>query len=208
MKCKTKLKIFLFTFLLLFLLLAFVLCYLLEKNFNIAATQYCDQTVVSKMSEILNASMIKTIENENCKNIITTTTDDNGNIKQINVDTNKLNVLKSKMTLSVISDLENYEMIKFGIPFGNALGSYALSGIGPKIPVRAVPVGSAVSKIKSSFVSAGINQTKYELYIEFIVCINIISPFSLHTREIKGELCVAETIIVGETPGVIWGSNN
>lgn len=207
MKAKTKFKIYL-TLLLTALSAAVILMAIrFEKHFPSAASQYCDRVIVSKTSEILNSVLLDSIKNENTDDILRPEKDAEGNIRYINVDTAKVNRLKSELTLDIISALEDYKRISFGIPLGNALGSYVLSGLGPEIPVKAVPVGSVISKIKSSFTSGGINQTKYELYIEFMLCIEVTSPFTAETREVTGELCIAQTVIVGETNGIIWGSD-
>lgn len=207
MKRKTKFKIYVMLLLILILTAVVFTSIRFEKHFPAAASQYCDRVIVSKTSEILNGALLNSVKNQNIDGILMPEKDDEGNIRYINVDTSKVNRLKSELTLDIISALEDYKRISFGIPLGNALGSYALSGMGPEIPVKAVPVGSVISKIKSSFTSGGINQTKYELYIEFILCIEVTSPFTVETREVTGELCIAQTVIVGEADGIIWGSD-
>ncbi len=207
MKTKTKFKIF---YMLLFTVLSIVIIFMairLEKHFPSAASQYCDRVIVSKTSEILNSVLLSSIKDENTDGILKPEKDSEGNVRYINVDTAKVNRLKSELTLNIITAMEEFKRLSFGIPLGNALGSYSLSGMGPDIPVKAVPVGSVVSKIKSSFTSGGINQTKYELYIEFVLCIEVTGPFTVETREVTGELCIAQTVIVGEADGIIWGGD-
>ncbi len=205
---KKKIKTVIIIILICFLVISAAAFYRIEKNFPEVATRYCDNIVVAKMSELLNRALLESPQVEKNNDIISVTRDSKGNIDLITVDTNKVNLLKSIITLEIIEALEKQENISFGIPLGNAMGSYAFSGMGPKIPVKAIPVGSVVSKIKSSFVSGGINQTKYELYIEFIVCIEVTAPFTTETRELTGELCIAQTVIVGKAPGVVWGRNH
>jgi len=134
--------------------------------------------------------------------------DASGRITLIDVDAEKVNLIKSNLTLELLYALQNEEKMEFGIPLGNVLGSFLFSGTGPSVPIKVVPIGNVVSKTKSTFVSGGVNQTKYELYVEFIVCVEVLGPFVSETREINVNLCIAETIIVGESPGIIWGSNN
>ena len=208
MKKKTKIKlIFVFTLLLLLALIIYtVICF--KTNFPEAATRYCDRVVVAQMSEMLNKTLLESISEKDTADILDIRRDNTGNVELITVNTDKVNLLKSRLTLQILDTMKNKDTMNFGIPLGNVMGSYIFSGLGPDIPINVVPVGSVVSKIKSSFVSGGVNQTKYELYVEFILCIEVVGPFISEAREITGQLCVAQTIIVGESPGVIWGGDN
>ena len=208
MKKKTKIKLILvFTLLLLLALIIYtVICF--KTNFPEAATRYCDRVVVAQMSEMLNKTLLESISEKDTADILDIRRDNTGNVELITVNTDKVNLLKSRLTLQILDTMKNKDTMNFGIPLGNVMGSYIFSGLGPDIPINVVPVGSVVSKIKSSFVSGGVNQTKYELYVEFILCIEVVGPFISEAREITGQLCVAQTIIVGESPGVIWGGDN
>ncbi len=208
MKKKTKIKlIFILSILLLLALIIYtVICF--KTNFPEAATRFCDRVVVAQMSEMLNKTLLESIAEEDTTDILHIRHDNTGNIELITVNTDKVNLLKSRLTLQILEAMKNKDKMKFGIPLGNVMGSYIFSGLGPDIPINVVPVGSVVSKTKSSFVSGGVNQTKYELYVEFILCIEVVGPFISEAREITGQLCVAETIIVGESPGVIWSGDN
>jgi len=112
------------------------------------------------------------------------------------------------MSVLIIESIKRIRTGEFYIPLGNALGSRLLSGRGPKINVKIVPIGTISSNIKSEFQSAGINQSMHRLIIEFKVCVSIMSPFSNSTSQFTVPLCIAETIIVGEVPRVIWGTDS
>lgn len=208
MKKKTKIKLILLLTVLFFTLICVYLAWSFKQNFPDAVNAYCDRVVVARMSEILNSALIEALEQENTEDILDIQKDENGNVVLITVDTEKVNLIKSRLTLHILETLQNEDRMRFGIPLGNVFASYILSGCGPEIPITVVPVGSVVSKTKSSFVSGGINQTKYELYVEFIMCVEIAAPFAKEAREVNGELCIAQTIIIGKSPNVIWGSDD
>ena len=180
----------------------------IEKHFPEVASRYCDQVIVREISRLINNRILHTYEDYNKDDVLIIEKDQNGNIALIDINTEYVNLIKSRLTLDIIEKLTEYKYLDFGIPLGNALNSYAFSGLGPEIPVRATPVGNVVSKTKSSLVSGGVNQTKYELYIEFIACVEISGPLFTETREIKTELCIAQTVIIGKVPGIIWGSDD
>lgn len=180
----------------------------IEKHFPEVASRYCDQVIVREISRLINNRILHTYEDYNKDDVLIIEKDQNGNIALIDINTEYVNLIKSRLTLDIIEKLTEYKHLDFGIPLGNALNSYAFSGLGPEIPIRATPVGNVVSKTKSSLVSGGVNQTKYELYIEFIACVEISGPLFTETREIKTELCIAQTVIIGKVPGIVWGSDD
>lgn len=180
----------------------------MEKYFPEVASRYCDQVIVREISRLINDRILHTYEEQFKDDVLIIQKDQNGNITLIDINTEYVNIIKSRLTLDIIEKLTEYKTLDFGIPLGNALSSYAFSGLGPEIPIRATPVGNVISKTKSSLVSGGVNQTKYELYIEFIACVEISGPMFTETKEIKTELCIAETIIIGKVPGIVWGSDN
>ncbi|MBR2915298.1 MAG: sporulation protein YunB [Clostridia bacterium] len=180
----------------------------IEKHFPEVASRYCDQVIVREISRLINNRILHTYEDYNKDDVLIIEKDQNGNIALIDINTEYVNLIKSRLTLDIIEKLTEYKYLDFGIPLGNALNSYAFSGLGPEIPIRATPVGNVVSKTKSSLVSGGVNQTKYELYIEFIACVEISGPLFTETREIKTELCIAQTVIIGKVPGIIWGCDD
>ncbi len=208
MKGKTKLKIAIIILCVILVAGISITSIRISKNFPAVASRYCDQVIVREISKLINTQMLSSYNQNSQKDILVIEKDEHGNVSLIDINTKYVNMIKSELTLEIIKKLTEYDSMNFGIPLGNAMNSYTFSGLGPKIPVKAVPVGSVVSKIKSSLVSGGVNQTKYELYIEFIACVEISGPLFTETREIKTELCIAQTVIVGKVPGIVWGSDN
>lgn len=203
-----KIKFILIALCLLTAIFVVLLALRIERHFPTVASRYCDQVIVREISRLMNDRILQTYGDYDKDDILIIEKDGNGNITLIDIDTQYVNLIKSKLTLDIIEKLTEYRALDFGIPLGNALNSYAFSGLGPEIPIKATPVGNVVSKTKSSLVSGGVNQTKYELYIEFIACVEISGPLFTETREIKTELCIAQTVIIGKVPGIIWGSDD
>ena len=203
-----KIKFILIALCLLTAIFVVLLALRIERHFPTVASRYCDQVIVREISRLMNDRILQTYGDYDKDDILIIEKDENGNITLIDINTVYVNHIKSRLTLDIIEKLTEYKALDFGIPLGNVLNSYAFSGLGPEIPIKATPVGNVVSKTKSSLVSGGVNQTKYELYIEFIACVEISGPLFTETREIKTELCIAQTVIIGKVPGIIWGSDD
>lgn len=126
-----------------------------------------------------------------------------GTVSSVMIDGIKLSVVSSELSNEIYDAIEN-KMPEFGIPLGNALGMKSLSGRGPKIPVRVVPVGAVASEIVSEFISGGVNQTLHRIGIKFSVTVSCLTPFYECSSVVTLTVTAAETVIAGEVPGILW----
>jgi sporulation protein YunB len=186
-----------------------ILGYVFVNGFNKAADSYAASEARLLLVYHINNSINKKISESGMKysDFAIVSTDAAGRITSIQIDSVKLNLTASELSVLIIDSIKSIRTGEFYIPLGNALGSRLFSGRGPKINVKIVPFGTISSDIKSEFQSAGINQSMHRLIIEFNVCVSIIAPFSSAISQFTVPLCIAETIIVGEVPKVIWGTN-
>ena len=86
------------------------------------------------------------------------------------------------------------------IPIGTALKSPILAKYGPQLKVSIEPIGTVSVDFKTSFESAGINQTRHRIYLEAKTQVKVVIPLTTSTKEVKAQIPICETIIVGEVP--------
>lgn len=86
------------------------------------------------------------------------------------------------------------------IPLGSLTGSNLLAGRGPYIRVRTQSVGSATARLRNALTAAGINQTKHQVLLDVEVYVTVLLPGFATSVKVNNELCVAETVIVGNVP--------
>ncbi|HAN21030.1 MAG TPA: sporulation protein YunB [Clostridiales bacterium] len=184
--------------------------YMFFTNFAEAADTYAGTEANQMLTYRVNESIYKKISESSLKyeDFALIKTDNNGKITSIQIDSIKLNLIASDLTITIIDNLNSIEFGEFGIPLGNAFGSRLFAGRGPKIKVRVNPFGTVASDIKSVFLSAGINQSMHRIILEFKVCVSLLTPFTNSSSQFTASLCIAETVIVGDVPNVIWGSGN
>ena len=60
--------------------------------------------------------------------------------------------------------------------------------------------GTVSVDFKTSFESAGINQTRHRIYLEAKTQVKVVIPLTTSTKEVKAQIPICETIIVGEVP--------
>lgn len=123
-----------------------------------------------------------------------------GHIASLEIDIEKINILKSLISNKMSDKLNNSEYYDLRIPFGTLLGSEYTTGIGPRVKFSMQVTATAVADFKSNFQSAGINQVLHQILITINIKGNILmlgctEPFSVSTTAIA-----AQTVIVGLTP--------
>ena len=123
-----------------------------------------------------------------------------GNITAVTSNVVEINRLKSRLTGEIEKRLNENETLTSRIPLGTLLDQSVLSGKGPKITVKAIPLGFTLIDIKNNFASAGINQTRHEIYLEVICNMSVLLPGMSRSTEISTQVPLAETIIVGTVP--------
>ncbi|MDE6788689.1 MAG: sporulation protein YunB [Ruminococcus sp.] len=126
--------------------------------------------------------------------------DENGRAVSIEALSGNINRVQSEIASEINERLSDNKQTSAEIAVGSLSGSYLLAGRGSKINVRICPIGDAEVTLKSTFDSAGTNQTRHRIYAE--ISANLVSSIPLYSFETKEdfEFLIAETIIVGDVP--------
>jgi len=123
-----------------------------------------------------------------------------GAVEAIRTNIQLVNLLQSELMLLINERIWNIEMQEISIPIGNLSGMQLFMGRGPRIPIRLLPAGDAEVEMLHNFTSAGINQTRHQIWLEITTNIEIIIPTGNSHVQIATQVPIAETIIVGSVP--------
>ncbi|MGL5244333.1 MAG: sporulation protein YunB, partial [Sarcina sp.] len=126
--------------------------------------------------------------------------DKEGNIVMIKADAVKLNSLATEVAIKAQQEIREVGSIGVKIPIGYITKNNIMSYWGPTITVKMEPIGRVEIAYDSIFESAGINQTRHKVYINVKTDLKIILPLQSREVEVKNEIPVSETIIVGKIP--------
>lgn len=165
-----------------------------------------DTVAISKAKVIsttaINDAVIDELSSDNVtySDLITINKNQDSSISSIETNSINVNILKSNITNSAQNSLVSLSQKQLYIPIGTLLGSSLLAGKGPTIPINIALSNSITSDFKSDFVSAGVNQTKNELYVVITANISILLPFYDISTEVQTSVPIAETVIVGDVP--------
>lgn len=120
----------------------------------------------------------------------------------VNTDVKKVNLLKSMISDRVQEKFSDTRVQKVKIPLGTLTGTELFTGYGPLIRLKIAMSGSIATDLKSSFSSAGINQTRHQIYLCASTKVFALIPGYPVTTAVETNMVIAETVIVGDVPRV------
>ena len=126
--------------------------------------------------------------------------DNNGKITMIQANSPRINTIAREIANLAQANLDSLGTQEISISVGTFTGLALLTGFGPDVTIKIVPIGTANCDFVSYFQSAGINQTLHKIYIDVYADVNIITPIDEPTVQVKAEILVCENVIVGDVP--------
>ena len=147
-------------------------------------------------------------QNVKYEDMVEITYDNNGDISLISIDTVVVNNLARRFYQVAQVYLDRMGKEGIDIALGTFTGLPFLVGIGPTVNIKIVQIGAMTSSFKSSFTSAGINQTNHSLYVELHASVSLVLPTYSSTVDSITEFLVTESVIVGDIPDVYLCSDN
>lgn len=130
----------------------------------------------------------------------------NKEIKSLELNTLLINSICTNISTNVSKELNNNTKKKeILIPFTSILEIPYIFGYGPNISVEIFPTGNVNVDYSSSFVTAGINQSSLEIWIEVTAYIEVINPILQKDIQINRRVPIVATIINGTVPdGILY----
>ncbi|MFD1737738.1 sporulation protein YunB [Bacillus salitolerans] len=109
--------------------------------------------------------------------------------------------------LEFISDIEietseqaKSRGITYEIPLGQATNNALLGNLGPKVPIRFMPIGEVSSDIVTSTEEFGINNAWLEVAVKIKVNVQIIVPFATKQKTVTTEIPIGMAVLPGQVP--------
>ena len=131
---------------------------------------------------------------------VTIATDSAGKVTALTSNTAANSRFKRQVVEAVIRQLSTLDSDALGVPLGTLTDQPLLSGAGPSVRVRVDSVGEGAADYTNSFTSAGVNQTLHRICLEITATVRLFLPGEILPVSVSSSVCVAETVIVGETP--------
>lgn len=158
------------------------------------ATNRVNRIVAEAVSDAVASGQV------DCSRLITFEKDSGGKVTALRSNMPEFNRLQTLISDAVLERLSEMSPVDLSIPLGTLTGSNLLAGRGPYIHVRTQSVGTATAKLRNALTAAGINQTKHQVLLDVEVYVTVLLPGFATSVQVNNELCVAETVIVGNVP--------
>ena len=154
------------------------------------------------MTQAIDAAVDNCLQENNMHyaDFVTLETDLAGKITSITSNTAANSRFKRQVAETVTQRLSDLDGDALGVPLGTLTGQPLLSGAGPKVRIKVDSVGEVTADYANSFTSAGVNQTLHRVCLDIRATIYLFLPGEVLPVSVSSSVCVAETVIVGETP--------
>ncbi len=168
------------------------------------APDVCEMAAASFQSDfnkICNNAVIECIEEgPKAEDFVIIDRNEKGEIKGIRTDTMEINRLKSKISLKIQEDLDKIKEINIRYPFNGICGINIDFMDGFELPVQLIGAGLMETDIVSSFDSVGVNQTRLTINAVIQMEGKLLALGDGAEIEIKSNVPVLMTVIVGNVP--------
>jgi len=133
-------------------------------------------------------------------NLLIRETDEAGKTEIVRANTQAMNLLITEISKELQKQFAERPQDIYTVPLGTLLGDKFLSQAKPSVDIRIIPISVSSIDFETEFVSEGINQTKYKVYIELSSCVKVIAPLVSDTFEVSTTVLIAEAVILGTVP--------
>lgn len=117
-----------------------------------------------------------------------------------NTNTQQINYFCTSLNKKINASMQNLPNERILIPLGAVSKSSFFANWGPEIPFTLMPSGGITSDYETSFITAGINQVNYKIWINLSLDIQIVNPLYHEKITLTKKIMLVDTIIGGKVP--------
>ena len=183
-----------------------------RKNLIEYTNKYAAGLITTRVVDVLNNSTTQALEGEwfqDKSNFYEIRYDNEGNVTLISADMVVINALMRDV--AAYSQTNVNQMCKkedVQVPYSSVFGSSLLANYGGKYTFNLELLGNIQCNYRTTFQSAGVNQTLMCMYIDLYVDISVMLPLYVKNIEVQNSMVVYQNLIVGKVPGFYFDSGN
>ena len=164
------------------------------------------QAAISKLNGTItkevNRVVTEVLEEEgvDTQSLMVRQQDNVGKVLSMTTDYNAVNRMKSALAIKIQQSLDELDTVETTVPVGMLFSDTFLTGVGFKVPVKVFATNAIQVEFKDGVISAGINQSRYQLMVEITVPARVAGVFRYEDTQVVTQVPVAETVLVGDVP--------
>ena len=206
MKCKKKGKLILI--LLIIILSIYAILSYFATNVSPIITKLTSSKIKSISLRALSVAVTSVISEEiTYEELMSVIRNSEGEVRVMQAHTDKINLLARQISAKANENIKNAQLDYVTIPIGAFSGSMLLSGLGPEIHIKVVPITNINCDYISEFSSAGVNQTLHKIYVNLRATIQLVIP-TIKEIEVNSKVLISECLIVGKIPNTYLNSTS
>lgn len=158
------------------------------------------------LTVIINEATERVLSSHDAE-FISTEKDADGKILSISANTKEINLLSAAISDEIAARLSVLDEFYVHISLSNIYDDEIILGRFPSlsIPANITPNGSVEKSIHSTIESAGINQSLYKIELSLSLKVKAMMLISTVDVETQTNVCIAQTVIIGDVPTVYAG---
>jgi len=189
---KRNRNIFLSIFLILFFFVFFTI--IMEERLFPPFLEISHMQCKAIANDIIDEAVMKNIQSMDHTSLISQEEDN------YTADTAMINHFCAMLSSDLTSELNKLPPDNIQIPLGAVTNLSFLANAGPEIPFSLVPMGSVKVDYETEFISAGINQINYKIWLNISMEMKIVNPLYHETLCMERKIMLADLIFSGKVP--------
>ena len=175
-------------------------CIGIERELRPAAQLMAEYQARRTAEEAVNRGVHAVLEEFEEIPMVTVSRSREGEVQAVEVNVPAVNRFRLLASEQILRNLYQAAAEEIRVPVGTLMGSTLLTGRGPALCCRFLPLGDAEVRISSRFESCGINQTRHQLLLSVSVRSGAVLARGRAETEVPAEYVLAETVLVGTVP--------
>ncbi len=177
----------------------FIFCFISVKPFVFTYAKSEAETIILNAANdaVLNVLSKNNITYSDVSNV---SRDSSGLITGIEIDTQKINFLKSALSNEISSLVASKNKYVLKIPIGTLFGNEYTTGYGPKIKFKMQLTETAILDFESRFQSVGINNVLHQIIIKIDVKASVLMMGCTKSFNVSTTALGCQTVIAGAVP--------
>ena len=176
----------------------------MDKRLMPSVLTVVDMKSKTKINAVINDSVGEIVKElgVSSSDFYERTTDGDGRILSMSVNTLLVNDICSRVAMDVSGKLVTLEKEKISMPLGSLLGIQAFANHGPDYTVTIIPMGNAQVDYETGFEAVGINQVNFQVWLKVDSVIAVVNPLQRQEITVTRKVSLVNTVITGEVPSV------
>jgi len=168
---------------------------------------YCTAKINSLTEQSLNVAVSNVINTTvNYDSIMSINYNQSGEITYISANQYMINSISREIIKDANERIKAIDEEYMQIPLGTLSGIALFNGRGVRVKLSASPIAIIGSSFDSNFISVGINNTLHKIYLTINARVEMNLPIQKQTIDVKQQVLLCESVIVGKVPNVYFNN--